>query len=263
MLTPRNVAVAVALLVALLAGALTWKRLDDQRDEIAGLRRELAAATKSANAQRAATDATTRDLSLRVGTLEAAAQNTPDPVALSQQTMPSVFTIETDFGLGSAWVAASTNGTSLLVTNFHVIADTYDNGGNTVHVKQADKVYLGTIVHTSAADDLAIVSVPIALPALTVDTAEPKPGDAVLVVGSPLGLEGTVSSGIVSAMRTEDGVRYIQFTAPISPGNSGGPVLDAHGKVIGVSVAKAVSEGVEGLGFAVPAARVCASFDVC
>jgi putative serine protease PepD len=72
-----------------------------------------------------------------------------------------------------------------------------------------------------------------------------------------------VSSGIVSAVRTEDGVRYIQFTAPISPGNSGGPVLDAHGKVIGISVAKAIGDGAEGLSFAIPAAVLCSSFDVC
>ena len=69
---------------------------------------------------------------------------------------------------------------------------------NVVHVKQGDKTYDGTITSTSAANDLAVLSVLISLTVLAVETTEPSPGDAVLVVGSPLGLEGSVSSGIVS-----------------------------------------------------------------
>jgi putative serine protease PepD len=67
----------------------------------------------------------------------------------------------------------------------------------------------------------------------------------------------------VSALRVEDGVHYIQFSAPISPGNSGGPVLDAGGRVIGVSVSKAVATGAEGLSFATPVAEVCSDLGVC
>ena len=63
--------------------------------------------------------------------------------------------------------------------------------------------------------------------------------------------------------RTEDGVDYLQFSAPISPGNSGGPVVDTKGRVVGVSVAKAVSEGAEGLSFAIPVNQVCVHLEVC
>jgi putative serine protease PepD len=174
-----------------------------------------------------------------------------------------VFTVLTDDALGSAWVAKSSSTSAQLITNFHVIADVYVNGGRTVRVKHGDATYQATITATSAADDLAVLRVGVALPALAVQPKEPVPGATVLVVGSPLGLADSVSSGIVSALRTEDGVRYVQFTAPISPGNSGGPVLDEHGRVIAVSVAKAVADGAEGLSFGVPAARVCADFDVC
>ena len=81
----------------------------------------------------------------------------------------------------------------------------------------------------------------------------PDVGTAVLVFGSPEGLEGTVTTGIVSAIR--DG--FIQFSAPVSPGNSGGPVVDYLGHVIGMTESKIVDQGAEGLSFAIPSSRVC------
>ena len=93
--------------------------------------------------------------------------------------------------------------------------------------------------------------------------AAPKIGDSVLVVGAPLGLEDTVTSGIVSARRTENGHDYLQFSAPISPGNSGGPVVDDQGRVIGTAVAKFVGDDAEGLALAVPVAHVCDGLHAC
>jgi putative serine protease PepD len=84
-------------------------------------------------------------------------------------------------------------------------------------------------------------------------------GDSVLVLGAPLGLGGSVSNGIVSAFR--DG--YIQFSAPIAPGNSGGPLVNLHGQVIGVARSKLVAQGAEGLSFAIPIAIVCTSVSAC
>src|SRR5206468_6507704 len=80
-----------------------------------------------------------------------------------------------------------------------------------------------------------------------------EPGDHVAVIGSPLGLEGSLSEGIVSAKREgADGARrWLQTTAPISPGSSGSPVLDSNGKVIGI--ATAVLRGGQSVNFAVPA----------
>jgi S1-C subfamily serine protease len=150
------------------------------------------------------------------------------------------------------------------VTNFHVVADEWlvDRTGVTVR-QGSDTTFPGTIVAADAATDLALVRVDRPLPVLTVNPAEPAVGTPVIVLGSPLGLDGTVTDGIVSALRTERGVRRIQISAPISPGNSGGPVLDRDGAVIGVSVSKDVADGAEGLGFAIPAADLCAVLHVC
>lgn len=101
------------------------------------------------------------------------------------------------------------------------------------------------------------------LPALEFATERTDPGTPVLVVGSPFGLEGSVVSGVVSSYRVEEGQEQMQLSAPVNPGNSGGPVTDEHGTVLGVVVAKYVGFEVEGLSFAVPSDVVCATFDVC
>jgi S1-C subfamily serine protease len=74
------------------------------------------------------------------------------------------------------------------------------------------------------------------------------------VIGNPLGLEHTLTNGIISARRIYEGERFIQMSAPISPGNSGGPVFDRHGRVIGVSVAHLI--GGQNLNFAVPVSQL-------
>jgi putative serine protease PepD len=79
-----------------------------------------------------------------------------------------------------------------------------------------------------------------------------------MVVGSPLGLGGSVSVGVVSGFRSLEGSDYVQFSAPISPGNSGGPVVDARGRVVAVASAKFEGPGVEALSLAIPIQMVCA-----
>lgn len=79
-------------------------------------------------------------------------------------------------------------------------------------------------------------------------------GDKVYAVGNPLGLEGTFSEGIVSVLRRAKGSTFIQITAPISPGSSGGPILNSRGEVVGVATAT-FSRG-QNLNFAIPAAYV-------
>ncbi len=82
-------------------------------------------------------------------------------------------------------------------------------------------------------------------------------GQPVFAIGSPLGLERTVSQGIISLRnRLIDGRVYIQTTAQINPGNSGGPLFNLRGEVVGVNNMKAALPGVEGLGFAIPASIV-------
>jgi serine protease Do len=84
-------------------------------------------------------------------------------------------------------------------------------------------------------------------------------GDEVYTIGSPLGLEGSITKGIVSSRRRIRGVWYIQSDAPINPGNSGGPLLHAGtGQVIGINARKI--EGAEGLSFAISTEELKAAF---
>jgi S1-C subfamily serine protease len=106
-------------------------------------------------------------------------------------------------------------------------------------------------------EDLAIVHIAERFPALQVAVARPQLGEMVMAVGSPLGLGGSVSLGVVSGFRSLEGADYIQFSAAISPGNSGGPVLDGRGLVVAVSAAKFRGTGVEALSLAIPVQSVC------
>ena len=204
-----------------------------------------------------------QNLAGRLGALEAELRKQPSAAATAKTTARSVFTIVTDDGSGSGFVVAGTPGRADVVTNFHVVAESYLNGDGTVEVVRGDLTYTGQVTDVSESNDLALITVPNRLPALNIGDRRPAIGAPVLVLGSPLGLGGTVTSGIVSAFRTEEGVSYLQFSAPISPGNSGGPVVDERGNVVGVAVAKMVGQGAEGLGFAIPASRLCTALDVC
>jgi putative serine protease PepD len=133
------------------------------------------------------------------------------------------------------------------------------SGPHTVQVRQDTKTYTGMITKVDEGDDLAAVTVKAVLTPLSPATTPAMVGDEVLVVGSPLGLSGTVANGIVSSFR--DGL--IQFSAPISPGDSGGPVVSGQGKVIGVAESKLVGSGVEGLSFAIPITTVCSTVTTC
>jgi len=175
----------------------------------------------------------------------------------------SVVTIEAGDELGSAWVAHADAAGSDLVTNFHVVADAYRAGVSTVLVRHRDSTMNGTIVRVDPNDDLAVIHVSERLIPLPAIAARPRVGTSVMAVGSPLGLGGTISVGVVSGYRSLDGSDWMQFSAPISPGNSGGPVVDANGRVLAVATAKLVGTGVEALSFGIPVQAVCDSLVVC
>ena len=140
-----------------------------------------------------------------------------------------------------------------VVTNLHVI-----RGGTKVTVTTSlKKVFDVTAYTRDPTHDLAILECPDAtdVPILTLDRLEKvEIGENIVAAGSPLGLEGTVSTGIVSALRDRDGVQVIQITAPISPGSSGGPLLNAQGAVIGVN-SFTVTNG-QNLNFAYPSRHI-------
>ena len=252
---PRVLAAAVAGLLALaLVGGLvvTAVQTSALRDDVDDLGQDLEA--QSVAAGRAAS---------RLAELEAELHNQPKPAEVARRVQASVFLVEAGDATGSAWVVSSEGGTSKLITNYHVVSERWLDDKRGVEIKKDDKTWPATIEKVSEGSDLALVSVAENFTALARSTAEPAVGDSVLAVGSPLGLEGTVSTGVVSALRVEEGDRFIQFSAPVSPGSSGGPLVDQKGDVIGVTVFKAVLEGAEGLGFAVPVARVCESLISC
>jgi S1-C subfamily serine protease len=154
-------------------------------------------------------------------------------------------------------VADSDASGSDLVTNLHVVADAWDAGIDTVDVAIGDITVKGTITRVDANDDLASVHIAKTLPALARAAFRPQLAESVMAVGSPLGLNGTISIGVVSGFRSVEGSDYIQFSAAISPGNSGGPVVDSNGRVVAVATAKFVYPGAEALSLAIPVQTVC------
>jgi putative serine protease PepD len=164
-------------------------------------------------------------------------------------------------GQGSGFVYDS-NGH--IVTNAHVV-----EGSSSVSIKFSNgKAYSARVVGTDASTDLAVLKVdaPVSqlFPLTLGDSSSLVVGDQVVAIGSPFGLEGTVTSGIVSALHREMTSpnnfaidNSIQTDAAINHGNSGGPLLNAEGKVVGVTAQiESNSGGNEGVGFAVPSNTV-------
>lgn len=110
-----------------------------------------------------------------------------------------------------------------------------------------------TVERTDALNDLAVLSASAELAAKPLSLAElsPVPGMSVFAIGNPAGLERSISTGVVSGVRDFKGRQLLQITAPISPGSSGGPILNGRGEVIGVAVG--MLESGQNLNFAVPA----------
>jgi S1-C subfamily serine protease len=147
----------------------------------------------------------------------------------------------------------------VIATNAHVIEGAGSGSAKLVGATQTFPI-LGILAIDHHAD-LALIEVSAVAPALHLSDAQmPVVGDSVYVIGNPLGLEGTFSQGIVSGIRTTGTDSLIQMTAPISPGSSGGPVLDGAGDVVGVSVAT-FKEG-QNLNLAVPVSYLAHLFEI-
>ena len=151
-----------------------------------------------------------------------------------------------------------------IVTNDHVV-----NGSTSIKVRFWDgKTYSATVVGTDKSTDLAVIKVDAPAselyPLAVGDSTQLQVGDGVVAIGSPFGLEETVTSGIVSALhRAIQGVTNftindsIQTDAAINHGNSGGPLLNTQGQVVGVNAQiKSDSGGNEGVGFSIPSDTV-------
>jgi len=171
---------------------------------------------------------------------------------LAQKTFPSVVMIVTSDANGQPLALGSgfSVGDGVIATNMHVI-----EGASAARAKVIgrDETYtVGGVIGTDAVADLALLKINgLDAPPLQLgDSKQVAVGDQVFAVGNPEGLEGTFSEGIISGIRTVDTNSLLQITAPISPGSSGGPVIDSTGKVLGIAVAT-FKEG-QNLNFAVP-----------
>ena len=188
-----------------------------------------------------------------------------------QQTEPSVVVIE-DFQTSyDSFNVASTsqvegsgfiydlNGQDIIITNYHVI-----NGGSNITVTFQDgNSYSAKVLGSDPYSDLAVLSANAPqselVPLTITSSTDLHVGDQVEAIGSPYGLTGSMTSGIISALNrtiTEDTANgyaisdIIQTSTAINPGNSGGPLLNSQGQVIGITTA--VLDDSQGLGFAIP-----------
>ncbi|MBU6428181.1 MAG: trypsin-like peptidase domain-containing protein, partial [Cyanobacteria bacterium REEB65] len=152
-------------------------------------------------------------------------------------------------GIGSGFVV---NSDGLVVTNEHVV-----EGRSEMTVTLSDgRRFKGKVLGYDSNVDLALVKVPAkGLPALPLaDSNRAEVGDWVEAFGSPLGLQKTVTAGIISAVNREfshaERLSYLQTDAAINPGNSGGPLVLLAGQVVGMNTF--IAEGAQGIGFAIP-----------
>ena len=179
-------------------------------------------------------------------------------VSVVQTVSPAVVVIQTSSGLGSGVVFDNQGD---IVTNAHVVGTATRFDVTTSDGKSFD----GRLVGTFPADDIAVVKVSgqNVQPATFGDSSKLVVGDIVMAIGNPLGLQSSVTEGIVSAVGrtvTEPGgaslPNVIQTSAPINPGNSGGALVDLEGQVVGIPTLAAVDPELggtaPGIGFAIP-----------
>jgi hypothetical protein len=182
--------------------------------------------------------------------VSALAQTSPTGSNIYERVSPATVLIKTEDSAGTGFIVRP-DGT--IVTAFHVI-----DGATRVGIKTGSGEIFDnlSLLVKDERRDIAIIKIPgFELPAVELGNSnDVQPGQPIFVVGNPLGaeeLQSTITDGIVSGIRDfGEGYKVIQISAPISRGNSGGPVLDDKGRVIGVAVFKIVAG--ESLNFAVP-----------
>ena len=241
---------AAALVIAAGTGAATYAALDD------GGTTAVAPASSSGTAQ------TVKDGALTIGQIYDRTNASVVEITVTTQA-------PADGPMGSGTAQAQGSGfvydsSGHVITNAHVV-----DGAESAKVRFADgKTYDATVVGVDASTDLAVLKVEAPSSALhpleLADSSQAAVGDVVVAIGSPFGLENSVTTGIVSAlgrsMKAPNGYTItgsIQTDAAINHGNSGGPLLDLDGKVVGVNAQiESESGGNDGVGFAIPSSTV-------
>jgi len=247
------VACALAGVAALIA-VWAWHGQHAASGERAALRHQVAALQQSVNKL----SGHDTKLTSRLGSAEKTLQRRDAGVApLAKRALRSVFTVETRVGIGSGFVAWRDADASYLLTAAHVV-----NGevSGTVTITRKGRSWPADIQGIDEKNDLAVLRVGSNLAGAAPLWQNPhvppaQQGDQVLLIGSPYGLSGTVTTGIVSRVTAQT----IQTDAAANPGNSGGPALDKAGHVVGILV----SGGGENINFAIRVQRACAKLRAC
>lgn len=197
-------------------------------------------------------------------------------IAVADKVLPSVVGIKVTYQISSIFGGSSkgeATGSGIIIsddgyilTNNHVVASESSSyyaiqeaTGITVNLYNDETAYEATVVGTDAYTDLAVLKIEKTglTPAALGDSDSVKVGEFVMAIGNPLGMDYSVTAGIVSAVNREvesDGSVYyaIQTDAAINEGNSGGALVNSNGEVIGINTLKLAGTGIEGVGFAIP-----------
>ena len=151
-----------------------------------------------------------------------------------------------ELGEGSGFVLSQDG---FIVTNFHVISKAY----SAVIKVGEGHIYQASLVKAEPCLDIAVLKINAQglLPLAIGNSDEVLSGQVVVAIGSPMGFEQSVSSGIISAVRPGSSIKLIQITAPVSPGSSGGPLLNEYGEVVGITTIASFFMA-QNLNFAIP-----------
>ena len=202
-------------------------------------------------------------------------------IGVANKVKPSIVGITVEFSVNSIFYnssgTAKASGSGIIIsedgyilTNNHIVSSTSESNNAFYEVGKANKVtvklynddteYEAKIIGTDSQTDLAVIKIDKTglTPAELGDSDSVQVGEFAMAIGNPLGLDNSVTAGIVSAVNREvtdsDGNKYlaIQTDAAINAGNSGGALVNSQGQVIGVNTLKLSGEDVEGVGFAIP-----------
>lgn len=203
--------------------------------------------------------------------IQAAAHVRPSVVSIVNHKTGSSLSME-DSALGSGVIFKKEDGKAYIMTNHHVV-----EGASDLEIVTVDgETHKAKLVGKDRVSDIAVLSAEdkgLGAVAEIGDSSKLQRGQTVLAIGNPLGLGGTLTSGIVSytdrilpVSINQDGVydweqNVIQTDAAINEGNSGGALVDLNGKVVGINTMKISDTGVEGLGFAIPMNEVMKTVD--
>ncbi len=196
---------------------------------------------------------------------------------VAKKVLPSVVGVKIKYNISSIFGSSTAEATGsgiiissdgYIVTNNHVISEQSGNSyyqvtqaqGITINLYNDSTDYTATVVGSDPQTDLAVLKIDTTglTPATIGNSDNLMVGQYVLAIGNPLGMESTMTGGIVSALNrevtTDDGTTYvaIQTDAAINSGNSGGALVNSKGEVVGINTLKLAGDGIEGIGFAIP-----------